>query len=69
MRFSQEPDAWSSNWTAAHPTIVLSHEVRKKKKTMPPFSLRCRFDDAKNGLFEPFIYNIAHFTKTGSGQT
>ena len=23
----------------------------------------------ENGLFEPFIYKNAHFTKTGSGQT
>ena len=23
----------------------------------------------KNGIFEPFIYNNEHFTKTGSGQT
>ena len=23
----------------------------------------------KNGLFEPFIYKIEHFTKPGSGQT
>jgi hypothetical protein len=43
MRFSQEPDAWSSNWTAAHPTIVLSHEVRKKKKTNAPFFIAMPF--------------------------
>jgi hypothetical protein len=24
---------------------------------------------SKTGLFEPFIYENAHFTKTGSGQT
>jgi hypothetical protein len=24
---------------------------------------------AKNGIFEPFIYNNDHFAKTGSGQT
>jgi len=24
---------------------------------------------SKNGLFEPFIYENAHFAKTGSGQT
>jgi hypothetical protein len=24
---------------------------------------------AKTGIFEPFIYKMHHFTKTGSGQT
>jgi hypothetical protein len=24
---------------------------------------------AKNGIFEPFIYKMHHFAKTGSGQT
>jgi hypothetical protein len=36
----------------------------KPKKKIPPVPMP---KVSQNGLFEPFIYNNEHFTKTGSG--
>ena len=40
-----------------------------EKWTGPAWTRPSRSDGRETPLFAPFIYNMHHFTKTGSGQT
>ena len=43
--------------------------LAKTTKNNGPGPIERMLIPAKNGIFEPFIYIIDHFAKTGSGQT
>ena len=47
----------------------LINEARRRGATDMELLACVRTAVSKNGLFEPFIYENEHFTKTGSGQT